>query len=222
MPQASNASSSAPAPPPSAADAAVARAATAALRPCTDFDSGHDLGTSVARLRAATWRRWPPQRVWQAQRAQRPDSLAVGPVSAQRVVLERVQPFARNGFRPAYRGRFVEREGRVVLSGRFGMNTAGLLWLCAWFGGGTAITSMTLWLALTQGGGVSLAVPTVALLVMMLGGGVVTLGLAAGRGDRVWLATLIARALAPDADADAEASPAPAAPLSSARPRQSL
>ena len=159
-----------------------------------DFASAHALDTSVERLRAVTQQRWPTPR----QRARRGASVAVGHVSADQVVQERAQPFARNDFRPAYRGAFRVTGGRVVLSGAFGMNSAGRAFMAAWFAVGTLIAAVALRVVAVQGLAstwwVLLAVPG----VLALGAAIMAVGASAGRADQAWLAALIERALAPD------------------------
>jgi hypothetical protein len=47
---------------------------------------------------------------------------AVGTVKSSCVSLQRVIPMVGNSFEPFFRGRFVEKTGKVILVGRFTMH----------------------------------------------------------------------------------------------------
>ena len=58
----------------------------------------------------------------------------VGPVSAEKVVLQRHQPFKQNALTPEFRGRFVVEAGRTVLVGVFQVNFFVRVFMTIWFG----------------------------------------------------------------------------------------
>lgn len=61
-------------------------------------------------------------------------SIAVGRVSRKKVSLRRAIPGFGNSFQPLFTGRFHERNGRVVLSGRFAMRLFTRVFMTYWFG----------------------------------------------------------------------------------------
>src|SRR5215469_18474481 len=90
-----------------------------------EFQSAFGLGESVDRLKAATRRSVFVSMARQA---------AVGRVSAERVVLQRVIPMFGNSFKPFFVGRFIERDGRVFLVGQFRMLWLVRVFMTFWFG----------------------------------------------------------------------------------------
>ena len=91
-----------------------------------EFESSFGLSESVDRLKSATRRS-----VFSALARQE----AVGTVKESRVSLQRVIPMVGNSFKPFYRGRFIERDGKVVLTGRFTMHWLVKVFMAFWFGG---------------------------------------------------------------------------------------
>jgi len=92
-----------------------------------EFASSYGLADSVARLKAAT-------RAW--SRFNVSEQLAVGRVSESRVSLRRVIPMVGNSFKPFFVGRFEQRQDKVVLTGRFTLNTFVKIFMaffCAFF-----------------------------------------------------------------------------------------
>jgi hypothetical protein len=82
------------------------------------------MAQSVERLKAATRRS-----VFSAMAKQE----AVGTVEQSRVSLQRVIPLVRNSFKPFFRGRFIEKDGRVLLVGRFAMHPLAKAFMTFWF-----------------------------------------------------------------------------------------
>lgn len=62
------------------------------------------------------------------------DEMAVGKVTASRVVLRRVIRGSGNAFKPLFIGRFVREGGRVVLKGRFTIAPFVKAFMSLWFG----------------------------------------------------------------------------------------
>lgn len=89
------------------------------------FESPHPLQESVARLRAATER--SVLRVLD-------EEMAVGQVSADRVSLQRVIPFAGNSFKPFFVGRFEPAGTGCRLVGHFTMKTDVKVFFTLWCG----------------------------------------------------------------------------------------
>lgn len=77
-----------------------------------EFESAFGLSESVERLRAATRR---------SLFSVLAREEAVGTVKETCVSLQRVISMVGNSFKPFYRGRFIERDGHVILTGRFTM-----------------------------------------------------------------------------------------------------
>jgi hypothetical protein len=90
-----------------------------------EFASSYGLSESVERLKAATRRS-----VFSGLSKQE----AVGAVKESRVSLQRVIPMVGNSFKPFYRGGFIERNGKVILVGRFTMHWVVKVFLAVWFG----------------------------------------------------------------------------------------
>lgn len=150
-----------------------------------EFQSAFGLAESVDRLKAATRRS-----IFQAMARQ----AAVGRVSAQRVVLQRVIPMFGNSFKPLFVGRFIEREGRVFLVGQFRISRLVRVFMTLWFGvltlmvlfsaTGVPLSSHDRWFGLLAGIG------------MATGGmAVVTFGRWLARNDPAWISGVIEGAL---------------------------
>jgi hypothetical protein len=150
-----------------------------------EFQSGFGLAESVDRLKAATRRS-----VFRAMARE----AAVGKVSAQRVVLQRVIPMFGNSFKPFFVGRFVERDGRVFLVGQFRMLWLVRVFMTAWFGmlglmvllsaAATPFSSNDRWFSLLGAAGMGAA-----------GLVLVTFGKWLSRNDPAWISRVIEGAL---------------------------
>ena len=90
-----------------------------------EFESSFGLSESVERLNAATRRS-----VSSATTRQE----AVGTVKESQVSLYCFTPMVGNSFKPFFRGRFVERNGKVILAGRFTMHPYAKTFMTFWFG----------------------------------------------------------------------------------------
>ena len=90
-----------------------------------EFESSFGMQESVERLRAAT-RRFHFLPATQQE--------AVGAVTESRVSVQRQIPMKSNAFKPFYRGRFIERNGKVVLTGRFNLHWFTKAFMTLWFG----------------------------------------------------------------------------------------
>ncbi len=147
-----------------------------------EFQSSFDLVESIARLKAAT--------VSSVFRSLFKES-AVGTVTAKRVSLQRVIPMIGNSFKPFFVGSFVERDGRVFLTGRFTMHWFAKAFFTLWFlvallaavVATPSLISHQQWFALAP--------------LLMLGAGVAILsfGRWLSRKDPVWLSSVITGAL---------------------------
>ena len=99
-----------------------------------EFESFYTVDESVARLNA----------VRGSIRASLTKEVATGAVSKSRVVLRRVIPFVGNSFKPHFVGQFEERDGGVVLVGRFTMHWVVKAFMTLWLGGCVAWTLFAL------------------------------------------------------------------------------
>lgn len=157
-----------------------------------EFVSAFGLTESVERLRAAT-RRWSFPFATQ--------ECAAGTVRENRVSLQRVIPMVGNSFKPFFIGRFEQRQGKVVLRGRFTMMLLVRMFMACWFG--------MLALFTVAGSVATVASPKAAVLPLaalgMLGFGVglTALGQWFSRNDPVWLTDVICTALRAPSDTSA-------------------
>jgi hypothetical protein len=104
--------------------------------PPVEFASSFGLSESVERLKAATRRS-----VFSVLARQE----AVGTVTESRVSLQRVIPMMGNSFKPFYRGRFIEVDGNVILTGRFTMHWLVKVFMTFWFGGAGVWKAVGIW-----------------------------------------------------------------------------
>lgn len=149
-----------------------------------EFVSAFGMNESVERLKAAT-RRWSFPFATQ--------ECAAGTVKENRVSLQRVIPMIGNSFKPFFIGRFEQRQGKVMLRGRFTMMLFVKVFLAFWFG----------MLALfTVAGSVAITVspkaamfPLTAVGMMGFGVGLTALGRWFSRNDPAWLTDVIRTAL---------------------------
>jgi hypothetical protein len=152
-----------------------------------DLRSTFGIEESVQRLRASTRRH---AFILIAQ------DVAVGPVSEDRVRLERVSPLFRNSFKPIFYGRFEQRIDGVHLSGHFTM---------PWFNK----AFMTVWLGLALVFGIHIAAnypwnnaaALAAFGMLVFGLLLVSFGKWLSRNDAAWLSAVMQEALGPPAPA---------------------
>jgi hypothetical protein len=155
-----------------------------------EFESSFGLKESVERLKAATRRS-----VFSSLAQQE----AVGTVKESQVSLQRVIPMVGNSFKPFYRGQFIERNGRVVLTGRFGMHWFAKAFMTLWFGMLACVVLLGLALLVLH--------PRKAMPVVLAGIGMIAAGTALvwlGKWfalDRAWLSDVIRGALCAQAGA---------------------
>jgi hypothetical protein len=103
------------------------------------FASAYVLHESIERLRSRTKKK-------RSTFAGRLAQEAVGEVSAQTVVLQRVRPFFGNSFRRVFVGQFRQYADSVVLEGKFAMPLFARVFMGFWFGFGVlcvALSSVT-------------------------------------------------------------------------------
>lgn len=149
-----------------------------------EFMSAFGMNESVERLRAAT-RRWSFPFATQ--------ECAAGTVKENCVSLQRVIPMVGNSFKPFFMGRFEQRQGKVVLRGRFTMRLFVKVFMAFWFG--------MLALFMVAGSVAAMASPKAAMFpltavgMMAFGVGLTALGRWLSRNDPAWLADVIRTAL---------------------------
>jgi hypothetical protein len=150
-----------------------------------EFESSFGLNESVERLKAAT------RRSLFSSFAQQE---AVGTVKESRVSLRRVIPMVSNGFKPCYRGRFIERNGTVILTGRFGMHWFAKAFMTLWFG---MLACFVLFgsALLVRHPGKAMSMALAGVGMMAAGVAVVWFGKWLARNDRAWLSNVIRGAL---------------------------
>lgn len=120
--------------------------------------------------------------------------IAVGRVTATRVILQRVIPFVGNSFKPFFFGSFRVERTRVVLTGKFTMHSIVKIFLSLWFG----ICAFSIPLAFLQVAihGGSWWEPFGPIGMFCAGLGIVGLGKWFARNDIAWLSDVIRKALA--------------------------
>jgi len=150
-----------------------------------EFESSFGLPESIERLKAVTRRS-----VFSALARQE----AVGTVNESRVSLQRVIPMVGNSFKPFYRGHFIERNGKVILTGRFTMHWFAKVFMAVWFGGVGCFTLLASVLVAIH--------PQKAMLTPLFGLGMIIAGTALvwigkwfARNDAAWLSDVIRGAL---------------------------
>jgi hypothetical protein len=151
-----------------------------------EFVSAFGLEESLERLKAATRRS-----VFSALARQE----AVGTVKSSFVSLQRAIPMVGNSFKPFFRGRFIEKDGKLILAGRFTMHWLVKVFLLFWF---ACVLLFTLGSAASFMVHPGKAAPTPLFGFGMLAFAValVTLGRWFARNDSAWLSDVIQRALA--------------------------
>jgi len=154
-----------------------------------EFESAYRMDESIERLKAASARS-----IFSSMGEQK----AVGSVTRSGVSLQRVIPMVQNSFKPFFRGQFVERRGKVILTGRFTLHWAVKIFMAVWFSG-VLLACLGIAAALLTGR----ATPNPSLLIPfgMVIFGIVLVGSGRwfARNDVAWLSKVIQGALrAPD------------------------
>jgi hypothetical protein len=143
-----------------------------------EFESDYSLAESVERLQMISRALSPAIR---------------GTVAETYVSIHRADPPGRQDFRPWFFGRFLERDGRVVLRGGFSMHDGARVLMGLWLAG----CAFAFWRSLDEvvKPGASLALPLVPLGLLAAGALVLWLGRRATRDDPAWISDAITRAL---------------------------
>ena len=163
-----------------------------------EFESRFGLQESVSRLSAAT-RRFAFLTLQQ---------VAVGRISKDRVFLHRAVPFFRNTHARYFFGEFNERNGRIVLSGRFTTSRFIKAFETVWFGGVAAGTSIAAWQVWALGRGAWWS-PLVGIAMLAFGVANLWFGKWLSRNDIPWLSKVIQEALSASVHRDLAVEPPP-------------
>lgn len=150
--------------------------------PPVEFESSFDLPGSIEGLKAATRRSIFPSLSRQE---------AVGTVTESRVSLQRVIPMVANAFKPFYRGHFVEKNGKVVLVGRFTMHPLVKVFMAFWFG----VAGIGSVLATAQARQATFATLLGSVAMIAGAAALIALGKWFARNDAAWLSQVIRDAL---------------------------
>jgi hypothetical protein len=145
-----------------------------------EFDSDFSLAESVERL----------------QEVSRALSPAIrGTVAETWVSIHRADPPLRRDFRPWFFGRFLLRNGRVVLRGAYSMHVGARVFLVLWLAGCAYALWQSLFAAIEATA--SPALPLVPLGLLAAGALMTWSGRRATRDDPAWISDVIARTLKP-------------------------
>jgi len=150
------------------------------------FESAYGLDESVEHLRSATRR---------SVFSSLAEQSAVGSVKKNGVSLQRNIPMVGNSFKPFFRGRFIERDGKVYLTGRFTMHWLVKIFMTIWFGAILSGTLLSLFQAMVKQ---KMELVTFALAPMgmlVFGVALVWVGKWFARNDIEWLSAVISKAL---------------------------
>jgi len=150
-----------------------------------EFESSFELNESIARLKAASGRTF-----LSALTRQR----AVGTVRESYVSLRRDIPMFHNSFKPFFIGRFIERNERVVLAGRFTMLWFTKAFMSIWFGFGALWIILAFALPLKTHSN-TWWFPLSGIGMFCAGTAFVWFGKWLSRNDPVWLTKVIKNAL---------------------------
>jgi hypothetical protein len=148
------------------------------VRTEVEFASDYSLAESVERL----------------QEVSRALSPAIrGTVAETYVSVHRADPPARQEFRPWFFGRFLVRDGRVVLRGGYAMHDGAKLFMGLWLGA----CALALWLSILAAlrETTSPLLPLVPSALFAVGALVLWLGRRATRTDPAWISDVITRTL---------------------------
>ena len=143
-----------------------------------EFESDYPLAESVQRLQDLSRALSPAIR---------------GTVAETYVSIHRADPPVRQDFRPWFFGRFGQRNGRVVLRGRYAMHDGARLLMALWLAGCTFALWRSVFAALD--GTASPALPLVPLALLAAGVLVLWLGRRATRDDPAWISDVIRHGL---------------------------
>lgn len=152
-----------------------------------EFRSAYGLTESVERLRDATKR---------SAFSALGETAAVGKVTADRVRLQRVIPMVGNSFKPFFIGRFEERAGAVVLTGKFTMLGFVKVFMSFWLGMTALFAGAALLGSFHAVGPNAWLFRVQPFLMMAFGVGLIAAGKWFARNDAAWLSDVIERALA--------------------------
>jgi hypothetical protein len=174
-----------------------------------ELESAFSLAESVERLKAATGTSF-----FSGLTRER----TTGTVRESRVSLQRTIPMVGNSFKPFFQGRFVQKDGRIFLVGRFAIHWAVRAFMTLWFSGLVLIGLLaTIAPGTTQKGArvpMLLGVPG----MICLGLGLIRLGQWFARNDASWLEKMIRRALTPSEGASGSPPVVPAPETSLRKP----
>ena len=143
-----------------------------------EFESDYSLAESVERLQEVSRARSPAIR---------------GTVAETYVSIHRADPPMRQDFRPWFFGRFLVRNGRVVLRGGFSMHDGARILLGLWLAGCAYALWRSLFAAIEAS--VSPALPLVPLGLFAAGALIAWIGRNATRDDPAWISDVITRTL---------------------------
>ena len=154
------------------------------------FATDLPLPEAVSRLRANTTRT-----IFPGFRRQ----VAVGPVTPERVQLQRVIPFFGNSFKPVFVGAFRHgRDGRVILEGRFTMFPFSKIFISVWLAFAallTIVVTAAVFHSPDAAAPSEMVGPLIGLAFVAFGIVLVRIGWWLSRGDITYLSDVIRRAL---------------------------
>jgi hypothetical protein len=143
-----------------------------------EFESDYSLAESVERLQAVSRALSPAIR---------------GTVAETYVSIHRADPPRRQDFRPWFFGRFLERNGRVVLRGGYSMHDGARLFLGLWLAGCAYALWRSLFAAMDETASPALLLVPLGLLAA--GALMPWFGRRATRDDPAWISDVITRTL---------------------------
>ena len=155
------------------------------------IESSFNLAVSIVRLREATAT---------SILISRQNDFALGTVSQQKVVLQRVIPMIGNSFKPVFVGRFETLNGRAVLIGHFTMHWFTRLFMVVWFFG----VLFSIAMVVRKGDAQWWELPFM-LGIMSAGVGLVLFFKWLSHGDEVWLSNFLSHTLTPVAHPEEQA-----------------
>lgn len=147
-----------------------------------EFESTFSVVESVERLKAATGRSFLSALT---------EERATGTVKALHVSLQRSIPMFGSAFKPFFRGRFVERDGRVLLTGRFAIHWVVRAFMACWFG---TVILIPVAISVAHPEAAAAMLPGAAMMAA-LALALVRLGQWFARNDAAWLEAVIRNAL---------------------------
>ncbi len=157
-----------------------------------EFASTFGMEESVARLKSATR---------QSMFGSLAKQEAVGTVKQNRVSLYRVIPMVQNSFKPVFRGRFVERDGKVILTGRFSMHLLVKIFMTIWFGGVIFGCLGAIATEIAKPNPAQAPFQLIPFGMLAAAIAMIRVGKWFARNDEAWLSNVISRALGQTSDA---------------------